>query len=92
MGTFGFRSHLVPVIVPAIGASHDHHPVGAPVRVPGGERADQRGAQAEQGEQHLRQHVPAFCGSPQVKDRDDLKYIRGKLGGRRQSSDCPNAR
>lgn len=56
-------SHLVSVVVPSIGASHDHHPVLPTVWLLGGKRVHQPETQAEQ-DGH--KHVLGFCGSGQA--------------------------
>lgn len=43
--------HLVPVVIPAIGAGYDHHPVFSTVRLLGGKRLYQAETHPEQHQQ-----------------------------------------
>lgn len=56
-------SHLVSVVVPAVGSSDDEHPVLPTVRLRGGEGGQQPDTEAEQQEHELK-HVLGFCVSP----------------------------
>lgn len=51
-------SHLVPVVVPAVGPSDQNHPVLPTTLLLGGEGAQQPEAEPEQGEEERLRHVP----------------------------------
>ena len=61
-------SHLVSVVVPAIRASYDKHPVLPILCVRGGEGIHQPEAQAEQDEKHWLHHVVSLLWS-RMNDR-----------------------
>lgn len=70
--TSGARiSHLVPVVVPAVGSSDQNHPVLPPVLLLGGEGAQQPETEPDQGEEEQLRHVPQPGGG-------DLHGRRGK--------------
>lgn len=65
-------SHLVPVVVPAVGASYDNHPVFPTVWQlggGGGECIHQPETQAEQGEEDQLTHVLRLVWESCVDDR-----------------------
>lgn len=62
--SFMYNSHLVPVVVPAIGASNDDYPVFPFVRFLGRKCIHQPETQAEQDGEDWRKHVLFLCVSP----------------------------